>query len=220
MVAHGKASPNEDWKNYRRAVQNVTVELAVPYGLVSKWGKAEWTVPYSAPRLERVNDGPFFLVSLFNATIDIPGPFWVGKYAFTDFHGIVSKKPDWFKGDLFDIAALAEMMEHRVKVLGKDNEFQFDLVTINGQPWVHWFDIWEVVAPGAKTAFKHYERYTRPLTDDLYLDVAIDLSQANVAAAKKWLPGAESLRERIKNSLVIRYPVDASTTDKPAEPSH
>jgi hypothetical protein len=222
VVTHGKASPNEDWKTYRRAVQNVTIELAVPYGLVSKWGKAEWTVPYSAPRLEDMYSGRASQVALFNATIDIPGPIWVGRYAFIDFHGIVSKKPDWFKGDLFDVDALKGMTERKVKSAVKnDYEFHFEVVTINGQPWVYWwFDIWEVETPGAKTAFRHFERYTRPLTDDLYLDVAIDLSKASSAENKNmgWLPEAEKLREKLKNALVIRYPGDALKAGKFAPP--
>jgi len=205
MTLLGRAAPQDNWRNYKLGVMQTVIEVALPYDRLNELTRTDWQTPYRAPRLEWIYSGKGPEIRVFNALLDIKGPFWTGVYGRIDFFGFVGKKPDWFKGDLFDIAALKEMLEHRVRVLGKGAEFRFEIVTINGVPWVHWCD-YDPAAPKTGVWPSKLDRYTRPLTEDLYLDVAIDLLKASTSENLDWLKTAEPLREKLKNSLVIKYP--------------
>jgi hypothetical protein len=54
------------------------------------------------------------------------------------------------------------------------------------------------------------DRYTRLLTDDLYVDVAIDRSKTSTSDKMDWLKEADLIRDKLRNSLVIRYPSELS----------
>ena len=58
------------------------------------------------------------------------------------------------------------------------------------------------------------DRYTRPLTEDLYIEVAIDLLKSSTSEKLDWLKQAEPLREQLKNSLVIKYPAGTPSAAK------
>lgn len=213
MTSQGTAAPAENWKNYRLGVMQTVVEVAVPYDRLNELTVRDWQTPYRAARLEWIYGGKGPQVQVFKALFDIKGPFWVGMYGHIDFFALVNKKPDWFKGDLFNIDALKEMMEHRVRVLGGGAEFHFEIVTISGVPWVHWGD-YDPKVPQPGGGGSKLDRYTRPLTEDLYIDVAIDRLKASASDKLDWLREAEPLRERLKNSLVIKYPAGTPSAAK------
>ena len=214
VTPSGRAAPSGDWRNYKLAVMQTVIEVALPYDRLNELTRTDWQVPYRAPRLESLYSGTSTQRRLFTALLDINGPFWIGGvYGRIDFFGIVNKKPEWFKGDLFDLTALKEMMEHRVRVRGKGNEFRFEIVTINNVPWVHWFD-YDPAALATGVWAKRLDRYTRPVTDELYLDVAIDLLKSTTSENLDWLKKAEPIREQLKNSLVIKYPAGTPSAAK------
>jgi hypothetical protein len=213
MTLQGRAAPNEDWRSYKLAVMQTVVEVALPYARLNELTRRDWQTPYRAARLEWIHSGKGPQVQAFNALLDIKGPFWIGMYGRIEFTAFVNKKPDWFTGGLFDITALKEMMEHRVRVLGNGDKYRFEIVTINGLPWVHWSD-YDPAALASGVWASRLDRYTRPVTDELYLDVAIDLLKSSTSERLDWLKEAEPLRKRLKNSLMIRYPASTPSESK------
>jgi len=124
VTPSGRAAPSGDWRNYKLAVMQTVIEVALPYDRLNELTRTDWQVPYRAPRLESLYSGTGTQRRLFTALLDINGPFWIGGvYGRIDFFGIVNKKPEWFKGDLFDLTALKEMMEHRVGFEEKGTSF-------------------------------------------------------------------------------------------------
>jgi hypothetical protein len=212
MSLPGSAAAADNWRDYKLTVMQTVVEVALPYDRLNELTRRDWQVSSRAARLDWILDGKGPQQQAFNALLDIKGPLWT-VYGRIEFSAFVNKKPDWFKGGLFDIEALKAMMEHRVRVLGKGAEFRFEVVTINGVPWVHWWDYDAAVAPSGAWPSR-LDRYTRPLTDDLYLDVAIDLLKATTSENLSWLKTAEPIRERLRNSLVIKYPAGTPSAAK------
>ncbi len=206
MILPSWAVSGENWKTYRLAVMRTELEVALPLNLLNEITRRDWRAPYRAVRLDELYSAKTTEERAFNALLDIKGPFGIGVSGYIKFFGVVARKPEWFRGNLFDITELNEMMKHRVVVLGKGSEFHFEIVNLNGMPWIHWCD-YDPNAPSTGRV-RRLDRYSRPLTDDLYLDVAIDQGNASVSDNLGWLKTADRLRERLKNSLVIRYPID------------
>ena len=215
MISQGTAAPAENWRNYRLAVMQTVVEVAVPYARLHELSVRHWQIPYRAVSLEWIYSGKGPQVQAFDASFHFKGPFWRGNYGMIIFNGFVNKKPEWFKGDLFDMVALKEMVERQTKsaVQQVSDSFYFEVVTINGVPWMHRCDYDpKSPLPGARMGKK--DTYMRPLTGDLYIHVTIDLVQGIIAEKLDWLKEAELLRERLKNSLVIKYPAGPPSAAK------
>ena len=119
--------------------------------------------------------------------------------------GYVNRKPDWFKGDLFDIEALSRMKDRHLKEFGRTNKWRVEVVAINGQLWVHWFD-YDHSDPKFYTVTPRHDRYTRPVNEFLYLDVMIDTTKAAVSDDLNWLKDGALVVDNVRNSLFIKYP--------------
>jgi len=52
------------------------------------------------------------------------------------------------------------------------------------------------------------------VTDELYVDVAIDLLKSTTSENLDWLKKSEPIREQLKNSLVIKYPAGTPSAAK------
>lgn len=213
VVIHpSRAASEENWKTYRIGVAKTEIEVSLPYNLLYELTLRDWRLPYRAMRLDWIYSGKGMQEQLFKAQLDIKGPFWIGVYGYIKFFAFVNRKPDWFNGDLFDITALKDMIERNVKAsVRMAYEFRFEVVTINEVQWVNWCG-YNPKSLSSEGRVRKLDHYVRPLTDDLYLEVAIDLGIASTSNNLEWLKTAEQLRERLKNSLVIRYPID---TKKP-----
>jgi hypothetical protein len=126
----------------------------------------------------------------------------------------VNKKPEWFKGDLFDSSLLKQMVEREVRsAIKMAYPFHFEIVLINGVSWVRWCNYDPAVPPSGAWATR-MDRYTRPVTEDLYIEVAIDLLKSTTSENLDWLKKAEPIREQLKNSLVIKYPAGTPSAAK------
>lgn len=215
MTMPSVAAPAGDWRSYKLAVMQTVVEVALPYDRLNELTRRDWQVPYRAARWGWILSGTGPQEQVFNGLLDIKGPFWIGGvHGRVDFFGFVNKKPEWFKGDLFDIAALKGMVEREVRnAIKMAYPFHFEIVKINGVQWVRWCS-YDPAVPASGAWATRMDRYTRPLTDDLYLEVAIDLLKSTTSENLDWLKTAEPLRERLKNSLVIKYPAGTPSAAK------
>lgn len=188
------------------------IEVSLPYNRLHELSLRNWRLPYRAMDLDWIDSGKGTQDQAFDALLDIKGPFWIGVYGYIKFFAFVNKKPEWFNGDLFDINALKEMVQRDVRASVRTGyEFQFEVVTINKEKWVNWCG-YNPKGVFADLRVRKLDRYVRPLTEDLYLMVAIDLGKASMSDNLGWLKTAEQLREHLKNSIAIKYPTD---TPKP-----
>lgn len=210
MAACSHASSQGQWQPHKLAVQDVVIEITIPFANLDDLYKPDWGTPFRAPSLELLLSGRESQLRFFKAPLDIKGPYRLsGVYGVVTVTGYVNRKPDWFQGDLFDIEALGVMKDRHLREFGGTDRYRVEIVKINAVPWVHWFD-YDLADPKSKTTTPRHDRYTRPLTKFLYLDVMFDTSKAAVSEDLNWLKEAETMHEQVRNSLVIRYPATVS----------